>query len=59
MNNSNYDTYYCNNVYVTASRLANAGGGWDNGSSAGALYLGATRSASATSTYVGARLMFL
>ena len=59
VSNSNYDTYYCDLVYVYASCLAYAGGYWGNGSFAGAFYLYVYHSASSTATYVGARLMFL
>ena len=44
---------------VTASRLADAGGYWNDGSVAGAFSLNVGRSASTTSTNIGARLMFL
>lgn len=59
VSNSNYDTYYCDNVYVYASRLAIAGGDWSNGSYAGAFCLYVNQSASNASTAIGARLMFL
>ena len=59
VNNSNYNTYYCDNVNVIASRLARAGGGWNNGSGAGAFYLGVSDDASNSSAYVGSRLMYL
>jgi len=44
---------------VGASRLAIAGGDWDDGSIAGAFRLVVNRSASNASTGLGARLMFL
>ena len=59
MSNSNYDTYYCDVVYVDASRLAGAGGGWYDGSSAGAFHWGVNQSASSASESIGALLMFL
>ena len=59
VNNSSYDTYYCDYAFVNASRLAFAGGYWNGGSDAGAFRLGVVRSASDASTYIGARLMFL
>lgn len=59
VSNSNYDTYYCDYVIVSASRLALAGGAWNGGSLAGAFHLDVDRSASAAGTYIGARLMFL
>ena len=59
MSNSNYDTYYCDFVYVDASRLALAGGGWTDGSVAGAFFLSVGRSASGAYASIGARLMFL
>jgi hypothetical protein len=57
--NSNYDTYYCDYVYVNASRLAHAGGYWDDGPGVGAFRLDVGQSASTTSTNIGARLMYL
>ena len=57
--NSNYDTYYCDSVYVNASRLAVAGGSWRDGSYAGVFNLAVDQSASATRADIGARLMFL
>lgn len=59
VNNWSYNTYYCDYAYVSASRLALAGGNWSNGSYAGAFFLDVFLSASDTNTYVGARLMFL
>lgn len=59
VSNSNYDTYYCDYADVTASRLAHAGGYWNNGSYAGAFRLIVYPSASNTYAYLGARLMFL
>jgi hypothetical protein len=59
VNNSNYNTYYCDSAYVFASHLAYAGGCWADGSYAGAFYLYVGLSASNATTYAGARLMFL
>ena len=59
VNNSNYDTYYCDAVYVSASRLARTGGSYSDGAGAGAFYLDVAYSASAASASVGSRLMFL
>lgn len=59
VSNSNYDTYYCDNANVGASRLAGAGGYYGSGSLAGAFLLYVRLSASSATTYVGARLMFL
>jgi hypothetical protein len=59
VNNSSYNTYWCDNGYVNASRLAYAGGVWINGSDAGAFRLDVNLSASNAATYFGARLMFL
>ena len=59
VNNSNYDTYWCDYGSVNASRLANAGGRWGDGSYAGAFLLGVNQSASGAEASVGARLMFL
>ncbi len=44
---------------MSASRLAYAGGYWDDGSIAGAFHLSVNRSASFANAYAGARLMFL
>ena len=46
-------------MYVSASRLAYAGGVWSDGSGAGAFRLSVFQSASDTGASVGARLMFL
>ena len=46
----------CDNANVNASRLANAGGNWNNGSNAGAFHLNVNQSASNTNTNIGARL---
>jgi hypothetical protein len=59
VSNSKFDTYYCDGAYVDASRLADAGGDWDDGSNAGAFRLSVYRSASGTYTNIGARLMYL
>jgi len=59
VNNSNYDTYWCDYGYVEASRLAYAGGHWTDSSNAGAFDLSVELSASTTYASVGARLMFL
>lgn len=59
VNNSNYNTYYCDYVSVSASRLAVAGGDWSHGSFAGAFYLTVYVGASGSSAPTGSRLMFL
>ena len=59
MSSSNYNTYYSDYAYVNASRLAYAGGSWSSGSSAGAFHLIVDPSASATTTNLGVRLMYL
>jgi len=59
VSNSNYDTYWCDLGNVNVSRLAFAGGSWNNGAGAGAFRLGVNLSASNAGTDVGARLMFL
>ena len=59
VNNSNYNTYYSDAAYVSASRLAYAGGNWEEGSYDGAFYLNVSHSASATNAAAGARLMYL
>lgn len=59
VSNSNYDTYYCDYVSVSASRVAFAGGRWGDGSIAGAFHLYVSRSASSADANIGARLMFL
>ena len=46
-------------MYVSASRLAYAGGVWSDGSGAGAFRLSVYRSASDAYAGIGARLMFL
>ena len=59
VNNTNYDTYYCDVANVGASRLAYAGGNYSNGANAGAFFLYVYYSASDSSAIVGSRLMFL
>ena len=59
VNNTNYDTYYCDDAYVNASRLARAGGTYSDGARAGAFYLYVYYSASYSSANIGSRLMFL
>ena len=59
VNNSNYNTYYCDYVYVDASRLAYAGGYYGDGASAGAFLLIVYNSSSSSGASVGSRLMFL
>ena len=59
VNNTNYNTYYCDYAYVYASRFALAGGDWSNASSAGAFRLHVTYDASSANAYLGSRLMFL
>ena len=59
VNNSSYNTYWCDSGNVNASRLAVAGGYWNDGSRAGACRLDVSLSASNTNASIGARLMFL
>lgn len=59
VNNSSYNTYYCDFARVSASCLAGAGGRWDGGSGAGAFRLSVSLSAGDAYSYIGARLMFL
>lgn len=59
VNNSSYNTYWCDYGDVDASRLASAGGYWNDGSYAGAFHLHVYLSASDSATHSGARLMFL
>lgn len=59
VNNSSYNTYYCDHVSAYASRLAVAGGGWNHGSAAGAFYLDVYHGASYSATDLSSRLMFL
>lgn len=59
VNNSSYNTYYCDYVDVYASCLAVAGGAWTDTSFAGAFLLSVARSASNADACIGARLMFL
>ena len=59
VNNSNYNTYYSDGVYVSASCLARAGGDYGFGAYAGAFRLNVDSSASISAAYIGSRLMFL
>lgn len=59
VDNSNYNTYYCDYAYVNASCLARAGGYWNYGSDAGAFLVYVYYSASSAGADIGARLMFL
>ena len=59
VNNSNYNTYYSDGSYVSASRIAYAGGIWNDGANAGAFYLYVNYVASSSPAYIGSRLMFL
>ncbi len=59
VNNSSYNTYWCDGGYVGASRLAYAGGYRNDGAIAGAFHLDVYLSASNASAISGARLMFL
>ena len=60
VNNTSYNTYYSDRVYVTASCLAESGGYWNGDSwTPWAFYIGMTRSTSATNKYLGSRLMYL
>lgn len=56
VNNSSYNTYYCDNTWVYASCIASAGG---NSSSSGAFMFMATNAASGYSSNGWARLMYL
>ena len=59
VNNSSYNTYYCDGVFVYASRLARAGGDYGTGANAGAFCLAVAYSTSGTDASIGSRLMFL
>jgi len=59
VNNTSYNTYYCDYALVNASCLAYAGGDFNDSSNAGALHLILNLSASNTNSYVGSRLMYL
>ena len=59
VNNSSYNTYYCDYVSVSASRLASASGNYGDGAVAGAFCLGVNSSASSANAGTGSRLMFL
>jgi hypothetical protein len=59
VSNSSYNTYYCDDSAVSASRLARAGGFRSGGSGAGAFCLYVNSSASGAGAGVGSRLMFL
>lgn len=52
-------TYFCDNAYLYASRLANFGGFWNDGDDAGAFRLVVSPSASYSNSYYGGRLMYL
>ena len=57
--NGSETTYYSDYADVYASRLACFGGAWDYGAVAGAFPLDVNRSASVSSSYIAARLMYL
>lgn len=59
VSNSSYNTYYSDDVYVDASRLAVAGGYWNAGARAGAFYLNVGYDASNAYASIGSRLMYL
>ena len=59
VNNSNYNTYYSDFAYVSASGLAHAGGSYGHGAYAGVFYLYVNNSALSSDASVGSRLMFL
>ena len=59
VDNSSYNTYYCDGAGVNASRLADAGGSWNSGSGAGAFRVSVSDSASSAYASIGARLMYL
>lgn len=59
VNNSSYNTYYCDGAGVLASCLASAGGFFNEGSLTGAFNLYVSQPASGTGASIGARLMFL
>jgi len=59
VNNTNYNTYYCDSVDIYASCLAYAGGNYGYGMGAGAFQLNMDYYASNSDDRLGARLMFL
>lgn len=59
VSNSNYNTYYCDDVYVDASCLAFAGGNRAYGSSAGAFHLDVSPTESDFDDSIGSRLVLL
>ena len=54
----NGDCKNCDNVNVTASRLAHAGGNYSSGASAGAFCLYVNNSTSNSNTNIGSHLTF-
>ena len=59
VDNSNYDTYYCDDMYVDASCLAYVGGGRSDGSYAGAFHMNLYYGVSDSSNDLWSRIMFL
>ena len=59
VNNSSYNTYYSDYVYVNTTSLAYAGGWPYGGADAGAFLLDVRSHVSYASSDVGARLMYL
>lgn len=57
--NGSSTTYFCDNAYLYASRLAFFGGHWYNGDDAGAFRLSVNLSASYSYSSYGGRLMYL
>lgn len=57
--NGSSTTYYSDNAYVYASKLAYFGGARNNGASVGAFGLFVNRSASDSNSFISARLMYL
>ena len=57
--NGSSTTYFCDYANLNASRLADFGGDWNNGDTAGAFRLSVNRSASYSYSNYGGRLMYL
>ena len=57
--NGSETTYFCDYGSLSASRVADFGGNWSNGSNAGSFLLTVSIAASSSGAGIGARLMFL
>ena len=57
--NSNYDTYYCNNSRIDASRFASSGSPWNGWTASGAFRIMMSQTNSSSAYTTGSRLMYL